>query len=1782
MSSRVCRFAAVVIALYLSVGLNAQTGAASASNTAANIGNVGNSNSIGDGTSPAVDLTQVSPSGDGPAHPAGETTPPLLFGISGGGSLELGQKVTLLVSISSSTSLEGLTFQWRRNGSNIAGATANSYLIDAATVNDAGTYTIAVTNAAGTSVASTDLSIKAASAPVITAQPSARTVVVGQSTIFSFVATGSYPRTYQWRRDGNVISGATAATYTIAAVTTGDAASYSVIITNSLGSVTSLGASLSVNAATPPVLFASAPSDVSYTVGQQASLSSFINSGSSPFSYQWMKNGVELPNGTSASYTFTAITLTDAGRYSVKVTNVAGSAISREATITVNPAIAPSVSSQPTPSQTLYVGQTLSLTVSLSGSSPITYQWKKNDVAIAGATSGSFYVSAVTLSDGGSYTVLATNPAGSVTSNVAVVNVSAPVAPTITTQPLAQNVAFGSSLSLSVAVSGTPPFAYLWKKDGVELSGGTTSTTTTSSSFFVSSPTPANNGSYTVTVFNATGSVTSNAVAVTIAGAKAPAITTQPVARTVTAGSSVSLSVGYSSTGTGSLAVQWLRNGVPVANARSSSLSFNPVKESDAGDYTVLITGDGGAVLSTPARLVVLPPDPPLVSSWPSSITALPGSSPTFSPNISRTGGTAVYQWFKDGVLLPAATADSLRFSSVQESDYGSYQMVITGEGGVVASPPFTLSPDAATLRAAIPWISATQVGNVVYFLAASPGRIERYDLTTERWLPTTLLSETQVPTAFLPLSEGVYIAYGRTLVRRTPDLSTETAVLNVAANITNMFAVDDFLFYSSVSTSTIENLSGNATSSLRRSTLAPGPANPGAFYQVAVAPGMHRAFGPNASTLAVGYVTVATDGIFSASKYMSNPGQIPLGYRTFVTPGEQYVINSGGSLFRAGDLAYAGSIGASFSDLAFLGDSTPVVLRGYALSLLGGANYIETGRSNIPFRASRLFALESSVFAFGAPTAVGGSFSVAKVARSAFTSASSAPAVSVAFGERFSIDGVFTGSDGVVGILSRSKQAILRWSPARRAYLNPLRLRDVPLFAAQSFGSTRVLLAYADGAVSEVVLDSAAAATERVIGQVGNRVMAITDLNDMIALNLRASNSISSDFRVTMGNSGQTLATDLSPNNDSYFSGWGGVAWNAPTRRLYWAAAPASTGSTSVYYDVVPPSGALVVGLPMKDSTTVFLPLRFNAEGTLLVAGNGRILNTDLRQVGALANSITDATWTSNALFTLWVDNDGQAQAQRWARLTYLQSGSLALPGAPLRVVAVNDSQLLAVTRVQGFLNFTLFTPDLALVGPAGSGDLRGIYFGKIGASGTGGDFALYVRDNRTGVLLVHLASPRAELVATNVSIGVNGSFYENVRDLSSGVTRLVVGSVGDNAVTASIPSLSLALTGTRSATGSAFAGFYQATAINGGSGTAYAIVAGDGRALFASQTSTFTDGGLGTFDPSGKVSLTSATGAKFNLALSDGGGLSAKAEAGAFAALTFGGLRDGVARTDRLANISTRGRAGVGDDVMIAGFVLSGSAPRPVLIRAIGPALGAFGVPGTLADPRLALYRGDTKLAENDNWSADSAAGEIAATTTRVGGFALTSGSADAALLVTLNPGAYTAQVSAPANSTAGNALVEVYDSGPAPASGAAEPRLINIATRGRIAAAGDTLIAGIVVTGNSPKRILIRAVGPGLAAFGVPGTLVDPLLTLTGATATGTGTLATNDDWGTPASGGATAPEISATAVGAGAFALPPGSKDACLLLTLQPGNYTAQVTGKNNGAGVALIEVYEVNN
>ena len=270
-------------------------------------------------------------------------------------------------------------------------------------------------------------------------------------------------------------------------------------------------------------------------------------------------------------------------------------------------------------------------------------------------------------------------------------------------------------------------------------------------------------------------------------------------------------------------------------------------------------------------------------------------------------------------------------------------------------------------------------------------------------------------------------------------------------------------------------------------------------------------------------------------------------------------------------------------------------------------------------------------------------------------------------------------------------------------------------------------------------------------------------------------------------------------------------------------------------------------------------------------------------------------------------------------------------------------------------------------------------------------------------------------------------------------------------------------------------------------------------------------------------------------------------------------------AANAGRLVNLSIRSQSGTDADVLIVGFGLGGAGTagaKPLLVRGVGPALGAFGLTGVLADPVMTLFQGNTRSGQNDDWEAANATVFGA-----VGAFPLPAGSRDAVLYnAAFAPNSYSAQI-AGKNGGTGIALAEIYDATPAAAFSATTPRLTNISARTQVGTGADVLIAGFVVAGQTPVRVLIRAVGPTLGAFGLTGTLADPKLEVF----RGDAKVAENDNW--DANAGATFASV-------GAFAFGAGSRDAAAVVSLSPGAYSAQVSGVGNTSGIALIEVYEL--
>jgi len=627
-------------------------------------------------------------------------------------------------------------------------------------------------------------------------------------------------------------------------------------------------------------------------------------------------------------------------------------------------------------------------------------------------------------------------------------------------------------------------------------------------------------------------------------------------------------------------------------------------------------------------------------------------------------------------------------------------------------------------------------------------------------------------------------------------------------------------------------------------------------------------------------------------------------------------------------------------------------------------------------------------------------------------------------------------------------------------------------------------------------------------------------------------------------------------------------------------------------------PVSAIVINQPVALSATssAGLPVTFS-----VVSGNADITGTTLtpRGPGVIVVRASQAGSTVYAAASNEVDFGSPQRAAQLISLANL--GDITIASGPITLTGTSSSGLPVTYAVTGPV--TVAGNQLTLTGVSGTVTVRAVqagndsynpatdvvrsfliralgqqvYLGTAGANPFGAGISA---DNTKGVFITRLAS-NGHPVIVNFDVAANGAFTGRTTVANS--TYTVTGTVLNGVLTGNIVELNQAFTANvQSASGptSSLVGVYRAQVPGSASGDTYIVAGPSGQAFGVVITPAGTQFGTGTITPAGAVTVTTSGGGAITGTVTPASGVFTGTFTAAGSTSSLVGLSDSTTRTDRLVNVSSRLRVATGDAsrAVIAGFVITGTESKPVLVRAVGPGLSGFGVTGVLTNPRLQIYRGATLLAENEDWSNNA---QVSATGDRVGAFRLGAGSQDAALVSTLAPGAYTVVVMP--NGGAGVALIEVYDAATNVSLNAQQ--LVNISTRGFVDTGDGQLIAGFVVSGNAPKRVLIRGVGPGLTQFGVPGAVTDPVLTLF---ASGNPTaIAQNNNWGTgqPIDNRqtmATAAEIAAASTATGAFPLVNGSNDAAMIITLMPGAYSAVVNGANNGTGAGLIEVYEIPN
>jgi hypothetical protein len=428
--------------------------------------------------------------------------------------------------------------------------------------------------------------------PSITTQPVSQTNIVGTTATFSVTASGTPPLSYQWNSNGTNISGATNSSLILTNVQLNQAGNYAVLVTNVYGSILGSNALLTVLALSPSISIQ--PTNQTVFAGVSATLS-VTAGGTPPLSYQWNFNGTNLAWATNTSLTLTNVQVSQAGNYTVLVTNLYGSILSSNAVLTVL-TFPPSISIQPT-NQTVFAGVSATFNVAASGTLPLSYQWNFNGTNLSGATNTSLTLTNAQPSQADNYAVLVTNLYGSILSSNAVLTVLT-FPPSISIQPTNQTVNVGGNTTFSVTASGAVPLGYFWRRNGTPIAWANASSYTTNNVQL------ADSGSqFSCLVSNAYGTALSSNALLTVL-TQPPAITLQPANQTVAVGGTVNF--GVTATGTAPLGYFWSRNGTPIAGANSSNYTTNNVQLADSGSqFSCLVSNAYGTAHSSNAVLTV-------------------------------------------------------------------------------------------------------------------------------------------------------------------------------------------------------------------------------------------------------------------------------------------------------------------------------------------------------------------------------------------------------------------------------------------------------------------------------------------------------------------------------------------------------------------------------------------------------------------------------------------------------------------------------------------------------------------------------------------------------------------------------------------------------------------------------------------------------------------------------------------------------------------------------------------------------------------------------------------------------------------------------------------------------------------------------------------------------------------------------------------------------------------------------------------------------------------------
>ncbi len=596
----------------------------------------------------------------------------------------------------------GATYTWKKNGNVIASSNNDTLFFTNTLLSDSGQYSVVVNSLCGID-SSANVKLSVNKATTITAQPVGNTTVCSGNNVTLNITADGVNLTYQWRKNGVDINGATNSILNINSVQVSDSGNYTCLVTSACANIVSNTARLNVNQAnqiqTQPLALQNK------CTGNNAIL--WVSAIGNNITYLWKRNGVAVAASNNDTLFRNNVTIAgDSGIYTVDVSSATCPTVtSNQARLTIS--VATAIVTQPT-NKVACVGRSVQFVIVANGSN-LQYQWRKNGTDISNATDANYSIANFALADTGVYSCVVTGSCGTpVVSANATLSLSIPIA--ITNQPVTPVKVCGNAnsyVNLNVAATGSV-LAYQWFRNGNPLNNQTNVITGATSSNLSVAINSVGAGNYTCKVYGACDTLTSNVSEVSYYASSQ--IINEPVSASVCAGSTAVFKVNITSDGINSY--QWLRNGTNLptnprySGINSDSLVITNVNGSDVGNYSLTFTDVCNVqYFSAPANLSMSSGIAIVVQS-PAAVNICTNNNGVLFVQVNNSAAT--YQWKKNGITINNATNDSLLLNNASTADNGSYTCDITSTCGNITSVASVVSVTAG------PTPTITQNGNTM------------------------------------------------------------------------------------------------------------------------------------------------------------------------------------------------------------------------------------------------------------------------------------------------------------------------------------------------------------------------------------------------------------------------------------------------------------------------------------------------------------------------------------------------------------------------------------------------------------------------------------------------------------------------------------------------------------------------------------------------------------------------------------------------------------------------------------------------------------------------------------------------------------------------------------------------------------------------------------------------------------------------------------------------------------------------------------------------------------